>query len=164
MNRVVILGIAVFFAAVGLALINNVDAGHKKGGGCGCDAVATCCEPAPAPTCGCEAPKKKGLFARLKARKAAKKSSGCCEPAPVCEPVCETTCAPVCETGCTATTGCTACGEAAPAVIYETAPMAVPTPVEMPMEVPMDAPSADEPPAPPAAGIIVPVYRASFRR
>ena len=68
-----------------------------------CEPVVTCCAPVDpcAVTCGGETKKRKGLFARLRERRAAKKAAAsccapaptCCEPAPVCcEPV--TCCAP----------------------------------------------------------------------
>ena len=159
MNRVFTLGIAIFFAVVGMALIGGerqVDAafgchgcfGGKHCGGLFARHKASCCAPeptccAPEPTCCAPEPaccgKKKhcgGLFARLKARRS------CCAPEPTCcapEPTC---CAPepvVCG-GCD--TGCTSCAPEPTCAAPEAAP--APAPAEA-------SPSEEAPPAPPAA-------------
>jgi hypothetical protein len=105
MNRSVLCGVAGLAMLVAFAMSTADQKAHAGlfGGlfkkGC-CAPAPVCCEPAPAPVCCEPAPscgglfKKKacggGLFAKLKARKAAK---SCCAPAPVC---CEPAPAPVC--------------------------------------------------------------------
>ncbi len=74
MNRTVLLGIAIFFAVVGIALLG----GEQKavaGGGCNCYCDGSCygCDC----SCACDCGGRQGLFARLRARKAARGCHGC---------------------------------------------------------------------------------------
>lgn len=142
MNRKLMFGIAVFFAVVGLALTGSekqVQAGwgchgglHSCGGGlfsrlharsnscCGEAVAEPVCAPAPAPSCGgggdcgggssCHG----GLFARWRARRAARHCGGaaaqCCgAPAPVCASACDAC-------------GSAACGDACSGAIMTEAP------------------------------------------
>jgi hypothetical protein len=91
MNRALILGIAMVFAVVGIALIggesNAVVAGHgcHACGGCGgcggggCDTSCSSCSACKGCKCG-------GLLARMRARRAARGccAPACCAPAPAC--------------------------------------------------------------------------------
>jgi len=83
-------------AAIAVSFSSTASAGLFHKAAC-CDAAPTCCEPAPAPSCGCEVAEPscgcevdpcckparkhllKGLIAKLHARKAS-----CCETAPTC--------------------------------------------------------------------------------
>lgn len=146
MNRIVLGGIAGFFAIVAVAMMsadNTAVAGHGKKSDC-CEPEPVCCAPEPtccepAPTCG----GKQGLFARMKAKHAAKKAAKsccapepvCCEPAPCCAPAptcCEPAPAPCCEPapcGCGAPAPCGCAG----AVEVHVAPMeATPAPTPAP--------------------------------
>ena len=149
MNRIVLGGIAGFFAIVAIAMMsadNSAVAGHGKSDCCEpapvcCAPEPTCCEPAP--TCG----GKQGLFARMKAKHAAKKAAKsccapeptCCEPAPCCAPeptCCEPApcCAPApapCGCGAPAPCGCEGAVYAAPVEVH-VAPMEAPVPTPAP--------------------------------
>lgn len=133
MNRSVLCGVAAMAMLVAFAMSTADQKAHaglfsglfKKG----CSAPApACCEPAPAPVCcepapSCGGMSKKnacggGLFARLKAKRAAKCSAPapvCCEPAPVC---CEP--APVCAPAPVCCEPAPVCCETTP--VYEAAP------------------------------------------
>lgn len=114
MNRVVIWTAALMVAVVGFALMGEEKAEAGLFGGRKCGKPA-CCEPAPDP---CECGGREGLFARMKARKAARKAD-CCAPEPTCcpEPVCCPAPAPTC---CPEPEPC--CSAPAPAPCCETAP------------------------------------------
>ena len=104
MNRALVFGIAMFFAVVGIALVGGEKSSAVAGlgchgcGGCGggllsrlgsrcCGEPASCCEPAPAPSCSDACNCGGGLFSRLRNRCCG--APACCEPAPApscCEP------------------------------------------------------------------------------
>lgn len=149
MNRVLIFGVAIFFAVVGIALMG----GESKAvaGGCGgCYAEASCDSECGGGHC-C------GLFARWKARKHHRcgglfghKKHGCCAPEPTC---CEPAPAP-------------SCCEPAPAPCCEPAPTCGGAPVEAAPAAPAAEGEATPPPAPAPSASLKPYgfRQVSFRR
>ncbi len=115
--------VALFAVAASLCLVSSASAFGHRAAGCGC-AAPSCCEVVVAePTCcevSCDPCARQGLFAKLKARKAAKACCApaptCCEPAPVacCEPAPVACCEPA----------PVACCEPAPVACCEPAPVA----------------------------------------
>ena len=117
--------VAVLAVVAGCCLApSNANAGLFNRGGC-CDAAPSCCEPVVCcePVSCCDPCGRQGLFAKIKARRAAKACCApsccepvCCEPAPVCcepAPVCcepaPVCCEPAPCCGCD-TCGCDSCG------------------------------------------------------
>ena len=162
MNRSVLCGVAGLAMLVAFAMSTADQKAHAGlfGGlfkkGC-CAPAPVCCEPAPAPVCCEPAPscgglfKKKacggGLFAKLKARKAAKSCCApapvCCEPAPVCcapAPVC---CEPAPVSDCCG--GSVVMGE--PMMMTE---VVIESSVVAPAEAPAAEAAAEVPPTPEA--------------